>query len=227
MAGFIGERARRRRRNLLLSFILIIVIIIGIYLCINRSESFAPVATGGGGAGAGDWADEWLPPDDYDYDELLLDNNIEIIDIVDVLETNLAQLTVSNITGLAPPIHLTRSRDMNCWGGTANTIASNSFGSGSSFGKCLSISAQYLTRGSYEMTVAPRPSKVFTTCSLGEKRVSATSCLYPTPQIRMCFPPTASPNNVVSLLMLCIGIPLLISVAKHENGKERCSLPYS
>ena len=36
---------------------------------------------------------------DYnDYDELLLDNNIEIIDIVDVLETNQTQLTVSNIT---------------------------------------------------------------------------------------------------------------------------------
>ena len=36
---------------------------------------------------------------DYnDYDELLLDNNIEIIDIVDLLETNQTQLTVSNIT---------------------------------------------------------------------------------------------------------------------------------
>ena len=36
---------------------------------------------------------------DYnDYDELLLDNNLEIIDIVDVLETNQTQLTVSNIT---------------------------------------------------------------------------------------------------------------------------------
>lgn len=36
--------------------------------------------------------------DDNDYDELLPDNNIEIIDIVDVLETNQTQLTVSNIT---------------------------------------------------------------------------------------------------------------------------------
>ena len=36
---------------------------------------------------------------DYnDYDELLLDNNIEIINIVDVLESNQTQLTVSNIT---------------------------------------------------------------------------------------------------------------------------------